>query len=74
MNVHPGGSLRMIMPRKPTKPEPDTDADAPTKVTVSIARSLLEELDRYAATDGRSRSNAVAWLLARALADARKAG
>ncbi|MCW8138135.1 MAG: ribbon-helix-helix protein, CopG family [Planctomycetota bacterium] len=56
--------------RKPRKPETESAA----KVTVSVPRALLAELDRFAAADGRTRSNALVRLLERALADARRAG
>lgn len=54
----------------PRKPKPAAE-DASAKVTVSVPRALLEELDAYAAADGRSRSNALVRLLERALAAAR---
>lgn len=43
-------------------------------VTLTIPAELLAELDAHAAAEQRSRSNAAAVLLARALADLRKAG
>jgi hypothetical protein len=61
---HLGGTEKP-MPRNKAKPE----AEGSAKVTVNVPKPLLEALDAYAASDGRSRSNALVRLLERALAD-----
>lgn len=61
------------MPPRAKQPEPETPAGV-MRLTLTIPAAVVARLDEHAQAERRSRSNAAALLLERALADSRRAG